>query len=180
VAGDPPGDPEGPRPLARLHVLAGDQRQQRHRLGLPGAQLGVGHRREHGQRVVDQPRYQRLGGLKVVPLAVGLARPVVVVGAKLDRTGCRDQPTDPTDRRDQLGDRVLGGDRVLRTVESSTRRRRPASTPVASTISRTASKTRRGRCERRIRLRQYTSTVGWNPSSSNRSPQATFTHRFRP
>jgi hypothetical protein len=29
-------------------------------------------------------------------------------------------------------------------------------------------------------LRQYTSTVGWNPSSSNRSPQATFIHRFRP
>jgi len=25
-----------------------------------------------------------------------------------------------------------------------------------------------------MRLRQYTSTVGWNPSSSNRSPQATF------
>jgi hypothetical protein len=33
--------PEGPRPLARLHVLAGDQRQQRHRLDLLGAQLGV-------------------------------------------------------------------------------------------------------------------------------------------
>ena len=76
-------------------------------------QLGVGHRREHGQRVVDQPRYQRLLGVGVVPVAVGLARPVVVVGAKLDRTGCRDQPTDPTDRRDQLGDRVLGGDRIL-------------------------------------------------------------------
>ena len=130
-------------------------------------------------RVVDQPRYQRLLGVGVVPVAVGLARPVVVVGAKLDRTGCRDQPTDPTDRRDQLGDRVLGRDRVLRTVESNTRRRRPPSTPVASTTSRTASKTRRGRCERRIRLRQYTSTVGWNPSSSNRSPQATFIHRFR-
>ena len=41
VAGDAPGDPEGPRPLARLHVLAGDQGQQRHRLGLLGAQLGV-------------------------------------------------------------------------------------------------------------------------------------------
>ncbi len=54
-------------------------------------------------------------------------------------------------------------------VESNTRRRRPASTAVAAT-----SKTRRGRCERLIRLRQYTSTVGWNPSSSNRSPQATF------
>jgi len=64
-------------------------------------------------RVVDQPRYQRLLGVGVVPVAVGLARPVVVVGAQLDRTGCRDQPTDPTDRRDQLGDRILGGDRIL-------------------------------------------------------------------
>jgi hypothetical protein len=52
---------KGPRPLARLHVLAGDQHQQR-------------HRREHGQRVVDQPRYQRLLGVGVVPVAVGLAR----------------------------------------------------------------------------------------------------------
>jgi hypothetical protein len=127
-------------------------------------------------RVVDQPRYQRLLGVGVVPVAVGLARPVVVVGAKLDRTGCRDQPTDPTDRRDQLGDRVLGGDRVLRTVESSTRWRRPASTPVASTTSRTASKTRRGRCERRIRLRQYTSP--WDgtprrPTAARRRPSST-------
>ena len=45
-------------------------------------------------------------------------------------------------------------------VESSTRRPRPVSTPVASTTWRTASKIRRGRAERRIRLRQYTSTVG--------------------
>jgi hypothetical protein len=47
------------------------------------------------------------------------------------------------------------------------------STPVCSTTWRTASKIRRGRSEARSRLRQYTSTVGWNPSSSNRSPQAT-------
>jgi hypothetical protein len=59
-------------------------------------------------------------------------------------------------------------------VESNTRLPRPPSTPVAATTWRTASKTRRGRSEDPSRLRQYTSTVGWNPSSSNRSPQATF------
>ena len=61
-----------------------------------------------------------------------------------------------------------------RTVESSTRRPRPVNTPVDSTTWPTASKTRRGRADARSRLRQYTSTVGWNPSSSRRSPQATF------
>jgi hypothetical protein len=55
VGGDPAGDPPASRPLARLHVLAGDQRQQRDRLGLLGAQLDIGHSVEHGQRVVDQP-----------------------------------------------------------------------------------------------------------------------------
>jgi hypothetical protein len=59
-------------------------------------------------------------------------------------------------------------------VESSTRRPRPRSTPVASTTWRTASKIRRGLDEARMRLRQDTSTVGWKPSSSRRSPQATF------
>jgi hypothetical protein len=48
------------------------------------------------------------------------------------------------------------------------------STPVCSTTWRTASKIRLGLGEARIRFRQYTSTVGWKPSSSNRSPQATF------
>jgi len=59
-------------------------------------------------------------------------------------------------------------------VESSTRRPRPVSTPVASSTWRTASKLRRGRPEARSRARQYTNTVGWKPSSSRRSPQATF------
>jgi hypothetical protein len=63
-------------------------------------------------RVVDQPRHQRLGGLRVVPGTVGLARPVIVMRPKLDLADAGDQPADPADRRDQLGDRVLGGDRV--------------------------------------------------------------------
>ena len=102
-----------PRPLAWLDVLAGHQRQQRHRLDLLLLQLLVGDHRQQRQRVVDQPRHQRLSGLRVVPGALGLARPVIVVGGKLDPACPRHEPTHPTDRRDQLGDGVLGGDRVL-------------------------------------------------------------------
>jgi hypothetical protein len=47
-----------------------------------------------------------------------------------------------------------------KTVESSTRRPRPLSTPVCSATSRTASKICRGRSEARSRARQDTSTVG--------------------
>jgi hypothetical protein len=113
VLGDPAGDPPRSGPLAGLDVLAGDQRQQRDRLGLLGVKLDIGHCPEHGQRVVDQSRYQRLGGLGVVPGTFGLARPLVVMRPKCDLAGRPDQPADPADRCDQLGDGVLGGDRVL-------------------------------------------------------------------
>jgi hypothetical protein len=72
LGGDLAGDPPASRPLTRLDVLAGDQRQQRHRLGLLLTQLQVGHRVEHGQGVVDQPRHQRLGGLRVIQAHTGL------------------------------------------------------------------------------------------------------------
>jgi hypothetical protein len=92
--------------------LAGDQRQQRDRLSLLGLQLQVGDHRQQRQRVVDQPRHQRLLGVGVVPGAHWLAWTVVVVGGQLDLTGHSHQPADPADRRDQLGDGVLGGDRT--------------------------------------------------------------------
>ncbi len=60
------------------------------------------------------------------------------------------------------------------TVESNTRAVRAASTPVSATTSRTASKIRSGRPEARSRFRQYTSTVGSNPSSVSDRPAATF------
>jgi hypothetical protein len=104
VLGDPLGDPPAPGPLARLDVLAGDQGQQRRRLGLLSVQLEVGHCREHRQRVTDQPRHQRLLGLGVVPRALRFARPLVVVGAQLDLARHRHQAADPADGRDQLGD----------------------------------------------------------------------------
>ncbi len=64
-----------------------------------------------------------------------------------------------------------------RIVESTARRRRPASTPVASITCRTASLTRCGRFDFAIRRRQYTRLDGSNPSSSSESPQATFHRR---
>ena len=64
-----------------------------------------------------------------------------------------------------------------RMVESTARRRRPRSTPVASTTCRTASLMRCGRSERASRRRQYVNVDGWNPASSNANPQATFHRR---
>jgi hypothetical protein len=92
--------------------LAGHQRQQRNRLGLLGLQLQAGHRLKQGQRIVDQPRHQRLGGLGIVPGTFGLAWPVIVVRGELDLARRHHHPPHPADRRHQLGDGVLGGDRV--------------------------------------------------------------------
>jgi hypothetical protein len=95
VVGDPPCNPPRPGPLARLDVLAGDQCQQRDRLRLPGSKLAILDRRKHRQRVVDQPRHQRLGGLRVVPGAHRLARPPIVVGLKLDLADRVNDPPRP-------------------------------------------------------------------------------------
>ena len=62
-------------------------------------------------------------------------------------------------------------------TESSARIVFPCSTPVWATTDRTASKIRSGRPEAASRRRQYVSVVGWNPSWSSGSPQATF-HRI--
>jgi hypothetical protein len=112
VGGDLAGDPPASRPLAWLDVLAGDQRQQRDRLGLLGVQFQVSDRFEHGQGVVDQPRHQGLGGLRVIPGTHRLAWPVMVMRPKLYLARLRDEPSHPANRRDQLGDGVLGGDRI--------------------------------------------------------------------
>ena len=179
VWGDPPGDPPGPWPLAWLDVLACHQRQQRDRLGLLGVVLQVGDRVECGQRVVDQPRQQRLGGLRIIPGAVGLAWPGSSWATSSTPRACG------TRRRTR---RITATSWVTvswvatasaRMVASSSRRRRPRSTPVASITWPTASKIRRGLGQARRRLRQDTSTVGCTPSSSSRNPQATFQARSR-
>jgi len=153
--------------------LAGDQRQQRHRLGLLIVQVNLGHCPEHGRGVVDQPRHQRLGGLKVVQAHTGLPGRSSSWAATSTWRACG------TSRRTR---RVAATSWVTvswvataspKIVESSPADPDPQH-PVASTTWRTASKIRRGRSEDRRRLRQDTSTVGWKPSSSRRSPQATF------
>jgi hypothetical protein len=60
------------------------------------------------------------------------------------------------------------------TTESNARRVLPVNTPVAATTTRTASKIRSGRSEARSRFRNTVNVVGWKPSWSIGSPQATF------
>ena len=125
----PPGDPPPPvgavGALGRFDVLAGHQRQQRHRFGrLPTLGLdrvevqsvqqgeGVADQRGHqlvtGGRVV--PRDRRLPGLRVV-LPGQRRQP----GATLDdHLGCAGHlAAHPTDLGDQLGHRVLAGHRIV-------------------------------------------------------------------
>jgi hypothetical protein len=64
-----------------------------------------------------------------------------------------------------------------KTVESTHRLRRPRKIPVCAITSATASKTRSGRSEAAIRLRQYTSVDGSKPTWSSDRPHATF-HRM--
>ena len=121
LRGHPARDPPPPiapvGALGRFHVLPGHQRQQRHR-GRGGlVELGVGERRDHRVGVGDQRRDQDLLGLRVGPVdprLTGLG--VIVPGAPgrdhLARPG--NLPGHPPDRRDQLGNGVLGGHRVIK------------------------------------------------------------------
>jgi hypothetical protein len=80
----------------------------------------------------------------------------------------------PTDRGDQLADGVLGGDRVLQDGGVQHPPVLPEKHPglLHHLADRLQDPLWPG--EVRMRLRQYTSTVGWKPSSSRRNPQATF------
>lgn len=64
-----------------------------------------------------------------------------------------------------------------RIVESTARRVLPASAPVASMTSRTASKIRCGDPLAASRRRHNVNTVGWNPAASTGYPQAAFHRR---
>jgi hypothetical protein len=67
------GDPEGPRLLARLDILASHQPKQPDRLGLVGVQLRTLHGGQHRQRVGDQRAHQSIASMGIVPGALRLA-----------------------------------------------------------------------------------------------------------
>ena len=120
VRGHPPGDAPSPvgaiRALGGLDILAGDQRQQRHRLGRSWAQFLLGQVPEQSQRVADQGVDQLVAGALIVPGDPRFSRPGVVMGPALlgdHRVRAGHLAGHPPDRGDQLGDRVLGGHRVV-------------------------------------------------------------------
>jgi hypothetical protein len=158
------GRSEAPLGRTRLDVLARHQPEQADRFGLVGVQVEVLHRFQHRQRVGDQRTQQPGSCLGIVPGAGGLARVVVIVVAvQAQRRGGRVKPTHPPNRRHQLGDRVLGGDRVIQQRGVQRPPLAALDDPVWAITVRTAAKIRSGRSEARNLARHKVSTVGWNP-----------------
>lgn len=120
VTDGPLGD--APAPVAAvgvvggLHVLARDQGQQPDgvRRGLP--EFLLGEAAQQVECVGDQGVDQVGARLLIVPCDLRLAGVGVVVGGAPDGgglPGVGDLADEPADRGDQLGDGVLGGDRVV-------------------------------------------------------------------
>ncbi len=103
-------------PVARLDVLARDQREQRHGVGLLVAQHGAGSDEVLGcphqlVGVIDQLRHQAVAIGGIFPITRGPARLEVVL-TDPHRSQCRDQPADPAGLADQhLG--LLRGPRLV-------------------------------------------------------------------
>jgi hypothetical protein len=118
LAGDAPPPVAAIRPFGGFDVLTGDQCQQRQHRPRPLVQpvaLVTGERLEQRVRVVDQRRNQHVLRARLIPVDRRLTRRGVVMPGTHRREGLgptRHQPSDPPDHRDQLGDGVLGGDRV--------------------------------------------------------------------
>ena len=68
---------------------------------------------QQAERVLDQPVDQCRLGNRVVPSDGRFARGVVVMGADRNLLCSGHLSANPTDGRDELGDRVLGGNRVV-------------------------------------------------------------------
>ena len=116
LAGDPPPPVRPVAALSRLHVLPGDQRQQRHRLRRLLLQISRHECVQDRGRVIDQRRHQRIPRGLVIPGDRRLTRITVIMGVtplRDDRAGGGDLTADPADRRDQLRHRVLGSHRVI-------------------------------------------------------------------
>ena len=111
--------------LARLHVLAGDEGEQPHCVGLFVAELHLLEGGDDGPGVAHEGGDEGGLGLGVVPGAHRLAGGVVVVGRHLHGGGLGHQPAHPTDGCHQLGHGVLGRHRVV----EQCRVQRPAPAP---------------------------------------------------
>ena len=116
LLGDAPASVGAIGALDRFDVLAGDQRQQCHRVGRFGAHFLLGQMPKQPVGVTDQGVDQLIPGLLIVPGDRGFTRVVVVVGMALCRdhlAGTGHLAAHPPDRPDQLDHRVLGGHRVV-------------------------------------------------------------------
>jgi hypothetical protein len=155
--GDAPASVGPVRTLGWFHVLPSDQRQQRQRLSRLVVQFDIGQGTGHAQRVAHQRGNQRIPGSRVVPRDRGFAGIGVVMGVTArgdDLRRARGFPGHSADRSDQLGDGVLGSDRVIEHHGVQRTTGFPARTPVSVTTMRTASKIRFGRLEAASRRRQ--------------------------
>ena len=135
LAGDPP-PPVGPvGALGGFHVLPGHQRQQRQRRRAPASSSsGLGERRHQRVRVVDQRRHQRVlarpgrpSRSAAYPGRGSRARCTPPRSASAAPGTCR-----PTRRIAEISWVMVSwvATASARIVESTARRRRPASTPV--------------------------------------------------
>jgi hypothetical protein len=110
LAGDPPGAILSPGSTSCPATSPSNPTAS----GLLGGQGNACHCGQHRSRIADQRTDQPGARLGVVSGARRLARVVViVVRGQGQPSRSRDQPAHLTDRSDQLGHGVLGGDRVI-------------------------------------------------------------------
>jgi hypothetical protein len=112
VGGGARGDAPLPGPLTRFDVLAGDQRQQGHRVGLLVGEFQVLGRPHQLVGVVDQLGDEPIDVRGVLPVT-GRATALEVVLAYPHRGELGDEAAHPSDLGDQHGDGVLALDGVV-------------------------------------------------------------------
>jgi hypothetical protein len=103
------------RSFTGLNILAGNQRQQSHRLGASGVQIPITEPIEQPRRIPDHSVNQLRTRLRVVPGDRRVTRVGIIIGSTPlgDHLGItRHFAAHSADRRDQLNHGVLGGHRV--------------------------------------------------------------------
>lgn len=119
--------------VAGLDILTRDQREEPDRVGLVRCEHDVGHRVEDRVGVRDEAGDQRVLRVRVVPRTYRLPTRVIVMGAHHHGAGLGHQAPHAADRRDQLGDRVLGRHGVVEQRRRSVRGARTDATACANT-----------------------------------------------